>query len=168
LTYDCYIVAEGGTNSLAILGTTELGTIIDQVCNDAGIGNVAVAVGTGGTMAGIVNGTVGKHVLGYGALKGNFLRKDVAKYVQMAASSWSIEDDQLFGGYGKWNESLVEFIKSFYHQTSIILDPIYTGKMIYAALLKNRLNQDWLYIHTGGIQGNRGFNQRFNLDLPTS
>ena len=166
--YKCYVVPEGGTNKAAIKGTTELGMMIDEICAEHSIKNVAVAVGTGGTMAGIIEGASSRYILGYGALKGNFLQKDVAQWLSTESKTWKIEDDQIFGGYGKWNPQLIEFIKSFNDQTDVILDPIYTGKMMFAAYIADRLNEDWLYIHTGGIQGNRGFNQRFNLDLPTS
>ena len=103
-----------------------------------------------------------------GLSKEIFLQKDLAKWLSKESATWKIEDDQIFGGYGKWNTELIDFIKSFYNQTQIILDPIYTGKMMYAAHKAGRLNEDWVYIHTGGIQGNRGFNQRFSLDIPTS
>lgn len=166
--HNCFIVPEGGTNKNAIIGTTELGQKVDRLCDESSIKNIGVAVGTGGTIAGIINGTSNKSVLGYGALKGNFLQKDVAKWVTSEGASWEIEDDRIFGGYGKWNQDLIDFIKTFYDQTGTVLDPIYTGKMLYAAHNHKRLNEDWLYIHTGGIQGNRGFNQRFDLGLPTS
>jgi len=166
--YNCYIVPEGGTNEPAIQGTTELGKMVDVICDEQGIKNIAIAVGTGGTIAGIINGTSDKNIVGYAALKGNFLQKDVAQWITHDAKSWSIVEDSIFGGYGRWNQDLIDFIKSFHDQTGMLLEPIYTGKMLYAARKLNRLNQEWLYIHTGGAQGNRGFNQRFNLGLPTS
>ncbi len=166
--YLCFIVPEGGTNAAAIKGTTELGIKVNVLCDESDINQIALAIATGGTMAGIVNGTSGKHVLGYGVLKGDFIKNDLAQWLSPKLSTWAIEDDQIFGGYGKWNDDLINFIHSFYDQTSVILDPIYTGKMMYAAYKSNRLTDEWLYIHTGGIQGNRGFNQRFGLNLPTS
>jgi len=166
--FNCYIIPEGGTNQSALRGTEELGNMVHSMCEENEIANIGVAVGTGGTMGGLVNGIVGRKVVGYGALKGDFLKSDVGRWVTNSESSWEIIDDQYFGGYGKWNQDLVEFIHSFHSETGIALDPIYTGKMMYAAHRTNRLTPDWLYIHTGGLQGNRGFNQRFGLTLPTS
>jgi len=167
-SYNAFIIPEGGTNLSAIKGTTELGQLANLFCDENDISNISLPVGTGGTMAGVVNGVVGKKVLGYGALKGDFLKSDVAQWVTRENAEWAIEDDQTFGGYGRWNDDLIQFIHSFHQETQIVLDPIYTGKMMYAAWKSNRLNRNWLYIHTGGLQGNRGFNQRFGLTLPTS
>ena len=161
-----HIVPEGGTNTLAINGTTELGIIVDQICNQYGFKNIGISVATGGTMAGIIKGSIDKTIIGYGALKGKFITKDVERWLEEKGSNWVIEDEQSFGGYGKWNSDLIAFIKSFYQQTEIVLDPIYNGKMMWNAWKKNRLDNDTLFIHTGGIQGNRGYNQRFGLDLP--
>ncbi|MEZ4816409.1 MAG: hypothetical protein R2776_00305 [Flavobacteriaceae bacterium] len=40
-------------------------------------------------------------------------------------------DDYCFGGYGKIDETLIRFINEFKIKTTIALDPIYTGKMMY-------------------------------------
>lgn len=168
-TYNCYIIPEGGTNVSAIEGTTELGEMINRRCDQHSITKIALAVGTGGTIAGIINGLQGeKHVLGYGALKGDFLTDEVGRWVTNKEVNWRIEADNYFGGYAKWSDELIDFIISFHQQTGVTLDPIYTGKMMYNAWIGNRLSPEWLYIHTGGIQGNRGFNQRLGTDLPTS
>lgn len=166
--YDAFIIPEGGTNVHALRGTTELGQMVNDICDQYGIMNIAVPVGTGGTMAGIINGLKAKKVQGYGALKGDFLTENVKEWVVNDDLPWEISDDSEFGGYAKWNDDLIEFIISFHKKTGIVLDPIYTGKMMYRAHKANLMTSSWLYIHTGGIQGNYGFNQRFDLDLPTS
>ena len=68
------VIPEGGTNSLAIKGTMELGKQIKALSLDYSINQVGVAVGTGGTIAGIIRG-LGPDIfaLGFGALKGDFL-----------------------------------------------------------------------------------------------
>ena len=166
--YDAYIIPEGGTNAEAIRGTTELGRMIDGLCEEHHIHHIGLSVGTGGTIAGIINGTNNRTVIGFAALKGDFLTADVKQWVKSPNSGkWIIHSDEEFGGYGKWNHQLIDFIGQFHKETGIMLDPLYTGKMMYTARLKGLLREDHLFIHTGGIQGNRGFNQRYDLNLPT-
>jgi 1-aminocyclopropane-1-carboxylate deaminase len=71
-----------------------------------------------------------------------------------------------FGGYAKYSSELVEFINEFNTKHKIPLDPVYTGKMMYG--LFNMIQQDVfkkgsriIAIHTGGLQGIDGFNERF-------
>ncbi|MGB1043375.1 MAG: 1-aminocyclopropane-1-carboxylate deaminase/D-cysteine desulfhydrase, partial [Tenacibaculum sp.] len=66
---------------------------------------------------------------------------------------------------GKYNPELIRFINQFKTETTIPLDPIYTGKMMFGILdmiAKNQFpeNSKILAIHTGGIQGITGFNQK--------
>jgi 1-aminocyclopropane-1-carboxylate deaminase len=37
-----------------------------------------------------------------------------------------------FGGYGKTTPELIDFVKEFVAETGILIEPIYTGKMLYA------------------------------------
>jgi 1-aminocyclopropane-1-carboxylate deaminase/D-cysteine desulfhydrase-like pyridoxal-dependent ACC family enzyme len=76
------------------------------------------------------------------------------------------------GGYAKWSSELIDFIHWFWEEFGIPLDPIYTGKMAYGCwdLLKNGQlapGSRLLMVHTGGLQGNRGFTQRTGIVLPT-
>ena len=58
---------------------------------------------------------------------------------------------------------LSAFIEDFELKTAIPLEPIYTGKMVYAIydLIKKHYfkpGERIIAIHTGGLQGKRGFN----------
>ncbi len=60
---------------------------------------------------------------------------------------------------------LINFINNFYKQYQIPLDPVYTGKMLFAIfdMIKNkkwRWGKNILAIHTGGIQGVVGMNRQ--------
>ena len=122
------------------------------------------AIGTGGTISGLINASKNyQKVIGFSALKGDFLETEIRKYVQK--ENWSLQTDYHFGGYAKYNEVLISFINSFKKESTILLDPIYTGKMIYGILdmVKNNIFKEGtkiLAIHTGGIQGIEGFNQK--------
>lgn len=153
-----YIIPEGGTNLLAIKGCEE---IISE--EDSEFDFICCSVGTGGTISGIINASfeTNQKIIGFSALKGEFLSNDIRKFV--TKSNWSINDAYHFGGYGKVTDELVSFLNAFYEATQIPLDPIYTGKMVYGVLdlVKKgffKPNSKILLIHTGGLQGIKGVN----------
>lgn len=149
---DFYLVPEGGTNEKAIKGTEEIlkeeDGIYDYVC---------CAVGTGGTIAGIINRSFShQQVIGFPALKGDFLMEEIKKYVNK--ENWRLETAYHFGGYAKYTADLLQFIRHFERDTGILLDPIYTGKLLFGIfdlIEQNQFKKDSkiLAIHTGGLQG---------------
>ncbi|SED07264.1 1-aminocyclopropane-1-carboxylate deaminase [Tenacibaculum sp. MAR_2009_124] len=163
-----YLIPEGGTNELAVKGCQEILTAEDEKFD-----YICSAVGTGGTIAGLINATTkAQKVIGFPALKGNFLEGEIRKFSK-ENNFWHLENEYHFGGYGKFNEELISFINSFKEKTTIPLDPIYTGKMVYGII--NMVSNDKfqrgskiLIIHTGGLQGIEGINQKLkrrNMDL---
>jgi len=167
---DFYLIPEGGTNELAIKGCQEILTN-----EDAFFDYICVAVGTGGTISGLIT-SAKEHqkVIGFPALKGDFLQDEIETLVD-ETNNWKLIHEYHFGGYAKYNEALVSFINQFYSATKIPLDPIYTGKMVFGIvdLIKKNYfseNSKILIIHTGGLQGIAGFNNKLaskNLELIT-
>ncbi len=167
-----YIVPEGGTNELAVKGTEE---VAKEVYEQLGRWPKAIICpfGTGGTAAGILNGMNGNsELMIFPALKGNWISPAFSNLLpNNLLSNFQILTDYHFGGYGKFSQVLIDFISEFYEQTNIPLDPLYTGKMVYGFLDWAKKNppeggSEFVIIHTGGIQGNLGFNQRFKTALP--
>ena len=163
---DFYLVPEGGTNSLAVKGCEEILTT-----EDADFTHICCAIGTGGTISGIINSAkANQKIIGFPALKGDFLSDDIRNFV--TNSSWELQMEYHFGGYAKINQELVRFINDFYEQTRIPLDPIYTGKMMFGIV--DLINKGYfqkeskiLAIHTGGLQGIEGMNKNLkNKNLP--
>lgn len=167
-----YLLPEGGTNLLALQGCMELPREIDaQLSSPTDF--YVLSVGTGGTMAGLIAGlNVPARVLGFSALKGGFLQAEVRWWLDQvftagkAVPDWSIHTGYHFGGYAKHRPELLHFIQDFYQQHGIALDPIYTGKMLYG--LMEMIRQGFfpegsriVAVHTGGLQGIAGFNERF-------
>ncbi len=155
---DVYVLPEGGTNDLAVKGCmeilTEEDTIFDYIC---------CAVGTGGTVAGLINAArPHQTVLGFPALKGDFLIEEIRTFVHN--DRWKLVTDYHFGGYAKVDRPLIDFINLFKSKTGIPLDPIYTGKMLFGIfdLVKKGVfphGTQILAIHTGGLQGIKGMNR---------
>ncbi|MEL7241429.1 MAG: pyridoxal-phosphate dependent enzyme [Cyanobacteria bacterium J06573_2] len=167
----CYVIPEGGSNTLAVRGCVEivaevreqLGGLPDYFC---------VSSGTGGTAAGLVVASAGMSLIKvFPALKGDFFIKDeinslVWESVGESYDNWQLITDYHFGGYTKWNQNLIDFINDIYQKFSLQIDPIYTGKLFYGVwneIQKGNFkdNSTIVVIHTGGLQGIFGFNQRF-------
>jgi len=154
---DFYLLPEGGTNTLAIKGCEEI--LSDE---DIAFTHICCAVGTGGTLSGIINSLQpNQKALGFPALKGSFLSDDIRSFVKN--TNWELITDYHFGGYGKINEAFIRFLNEFYEATEIPLDPVYTGKMmfgIYDLIEKGYFPEGSkiLAIHTGGLQGVAGMN----------
>jgi 1-aminocyclopropane-1-carboxylate deaminase/D-cysteine desulfhydrase-like pyridoxal-dependent ACC family enzyme len=157
-----YWIPDGGSNVLAVKGVAEMMQEINvdyDVC--------CVAMGTGGTTAGCIVGSNGKQVIGFSSLKGEGnLCTEVDRFVQEYAqlqninieSHWSLNSDFHFGGYGKITDELLAFIQQFEKEQNILLDPVYTSKMMYGIfdLIENDYfarGSNIITIHTGGLQG---------------
>ncbi|CAM3875224.1 1-aminocyclopropane-1-carboxylate deaminase/D-cysteine desulfhydrase [Flavobacterium sinopsychrotolerans] len=162
-----YHIPEGGTNALAIKGCQEILTE-----DDAEFDYICCSIGTGGTISGIINSVLPhQKVLGFPALKGDFLKEEIHNFTQN--ENWEVITEYHFGGYGKVNEALIGFINQFYTENQIPLDPIYTGKMVFGVIDLIKKNyfpakSKILLIHTGGIQGIQGMNIKLkSKQLPT-
>jgi 1-aminocyclopropane-1-carboxylate deaminase/D-cysteine desulfhydrase-like pyridoxal-dependent ACC family enzyme len=170
-----YLIPEGGTNQLALLGTAEITELIphqtDYIC---------VPCGTGGTIAGIILGSHHLHakILGFPAMKGgHFLNTHITQLINHTPlkkhsqlCSWQLINDWHFGGFGKINKSLAHFMTHFERTQNIALDPIYTAKMMYGII--QLIEQDYfpqgsriIALHTGGLQGKRGMQKKINTLL---
>lgn len=162
-----YLIPEGGTNALAVKGCQE---ILTQT--DADFDYICCSIGTGGTISGIINSSFPhQKILGFPALKGDFLQNEIRNFAQN--DNWELITNYHFGGYAKVNQELIAFINHFYKENQIPLDPIYTGKMVFGVMdliHKNYFpqNSKILLIHTGGIQGVQGINNKLkSKKLPT-
>ena len=155
-----YLIPEGGTNKLAVKGCEEILTNLsidfDYVC---------CACGTGGTISGLINSLKSSQkAIGFPALKGaHFLNEEIEKFTNN--SQWELNLDYHFGGYAKAKPDLINFMNSFKAKHNITLDPVYTGKMFFG--LWDLIEKDYfragstiIAVHTGGLQGIDGMNDR--------
>lgn len=157
---DYQVVPEGGSGDLGIKGASE---ILKEVQGD--YSHIICAVGTGTTMAGIVNSAHhDQHVMGISALKvGDTTNNELLQYIRAhtTKNNYSMQFGYHFGGYAKRTDELIEFMNRLYAEEKIPTDFVYTGKLFYAVynlLLSGYFphNSHLLVIHSGGLQGNRG------------
>lgn len=153
-----YVLPEGGTNKWAVQGCSEILTEEDQRYD-----LICCAVGTGGTLSGLVNAaSENQQVWGFSALKAD-LTKEVEPFVNKY--NWKIFREDNFGGFAKINVELVGFINRFVKVHNVPLDPVYNAKMMYGLLKKIKAGEvkrgsRILVIHSGGLQGVEGMNTK--------
>jgi 1-aminocyclopropane-1-carboxylate deaminase len=155
------IIPEGGSNKLAMRGVIELGNSLPSV------DQVWCATGSGGTLAGLVEGLPKKRLIkGVAVLKQADYLNTIIKQLSPKAShqnNWQLITDYHGGGYGKFSQELWQFCRDFRPQ--LPLEPIYTGKLLYAifdqiAQGKIKPGTTLMMIHSGGLQGLIGLRYR--------
>ncbi|MFC4053823.1 1-aminocyclopropane-1-carboxylate deaminase/D-cysteine desulfhydrase [Actinomadura syzygii] len=130
---DFHLLPEGGSNALAVKGCEELGREVP------GHGVVCVPCGTGGTLAGLAAGLAAdQRALGFAVLKGGFMDGEVERLQREAyggrRGAWRVEHDFHFGGYARTAPELDAFADDFAARHGIVLDRIYTAKMMAGIL----------------------------------
>ncbi len=157
-----FIIPEGGSNHFGLKGTEEIMAEVKVQLSSLDI--IALPAGTAYTAAGIIStSSTNQKVEVFSALKGLFLQSVLHELVEDGTKNWVLYSDEYFGGYAKVDQTLLNFIDWFFHETSIPLDPIYNAKAMYY-LFENIKNGKYsrgsrmLYIHTGGLQGITGYN----------
>lgn len=176
---DVYWIPEGGGGVLGARGCLDWARNIDHLDNkyDAWV----VSAGTGTTSAGILayQNEADLHVVS--ALKGAHEQRNeilalagcLIKSAQgtkcLSSALKNTLDHRLFfhsnahqGGYAKHSDELLEFIKECHESNpDLMLDPVYTCKTFFHIIQRWRDGlwpyQRTLFIHTGGLQGWRGY-----------
>ncbi|MFK0210478.1 MULTISPECIES: 1-aminocyclopropane-1-carboxylate deaminase/D-cysteine desulfhydrase [unclassified Streptomyces] len=126
-----YVVPEGGSNALAVHGCVELGRELAGAAD-----TVAVACGTGGTLAGLAAGLApGQRALGVPVLKGGFLGGEVRALQETAfggpRGDWSLDERFHGGGYARVSPALAEFAQDFEARHGLAIERLYVAKMLY-------------------------------------
>lgn len=177
-----YLIPEGGANPCGIRGSMLLADVIASSLRDQPPGQrmpdeILLACGTGTTMAGLIAGLMKSARLsvadklpcirGIAVLKqGEFLCHDIAHMIDAMRSpddadvSWQLETTCHWGGYARFPEALAQFVSAFEHRHGILLDPVYTAKLMSAVYQRIEAGlyapgTRLLLLHTGGLQGRR-------------
>ncbi|MFY4723792.1 1-aminocyclopropane-1-carboxylate deaminase/D-cysteine desulfhydrase [Streptomyces sp. LaBMicrA B280] len=126
-----YVVPEGGSNAAAVRGCTALGA---ELRGHADV--VAVACGTGGTLAGLAGGLAkGQRALGVPVLRGGFLTADVEALQERAfggrTGDWSLDDRFHCGGYARTTPELDAFAEDFEQRHGLPVERLYVAKLLH-------------------------------------
>lgn len=168
---EVFWVPEGGAGAPALEGCMALGKAIETLATPD---VVCHACGTGTSLAGLALGLSSRvHALGIAVLKGDLapMKQDVARLVASCSNrsgadcaDWSVLSGYACGGYAKCPDYLVEFIADFHALNGIVLDAVYTAKLLRGVIMLAE-SGFWpagtkiVVVHSGGLQGNRGFKQ---------
>lgn len=126
-----YVVPEGGSNSLAARGCTDLGRELRGAADVVG-----VACGTGGTLAGLAAGLgPGQRAVGFPVLKGGFLAGEV-RALQLAAfggprGDWWLDERFHGGGYARTTPALDAFAADFEDRHQLPVERLYVAKALH-------------------------------------
>lgn len=159
---EAYFIPEGGSNYLGIKGA---GEIVEEL-RDQNPSHVIIAGGSLSSAAGMIQSAwPDVKIIVVPAWKGctsDYMQDFLDKNSIVSKANWELWPDYHFGGFGKFNNELFEFMYDFTSTTKIPLDPVYTGKLMYAILDNMRsgyfkIDDKVIAIHTGGLQGIAGY-----------
>lgn len=164
---EAFCVPEGGNN---VFGRNGMEVLAGELQHDFPNQKVSllVPIGTGCTIGGLINFLPENFsVIGINVLKNSGVEDEIKTWVDGTSFDYKINHDFHFGGYAKANQDIVNFVNTFSSNHQIKLDPIYTSKMLYA--ITDLIEKDYfsegetiVALHTGGLQGILGFNQRYS------
>lgn len=157
------IIPEGGSNALAVKGCREI--LSNQIIKKIRPDQIVLPCGTGGTLSGVALSCPAVKVLGIPVLKNaEFLYDDIRALIKSVGEpdpgNWQLDMEGHFGGYAKTSPELLEFMRSVEDQCGVLLDQVYTAKMLFRIM---QLIEEGcipggskiLALHTGGLQGRR-------------
>ena len=156
-------IPEGGSNEAGVAGAA---LIADHVLTAyPQVQHVVLAVGTGGTFAGLVRGLRGRAMAhGVRVTKDHSTEARVRDWLEEGTGhdTWRLHEDYHWGGYAKCPRDLITFMQDLESPCGLLLEPIYVAKALWATKALQAAGEiagQTVVVHTGGLQGRRGFEQ---------
>ena len=152
---DTYLIPEGGYGIKGAAGAATIAAYLKEPFS-----HICCSVGTGTMMAGLINAGKTEMVIGISSQKNNLsLEQAVSSLLTVTKKPVTILHDYHFGGYARFQPSLIQFMNDFFSQTGIPTDFVYTGKLFFAidqlaAKGYFPVGSNIVVIHSGGLQGN--------------
>jgi 1-aminocyclopropane-1-carboxylate deaminase len=157
---DTMSIPEGGASEDGIRGAEEILSVMPL----RKYSHICCAVGTGTTLAGIVNSAGSdQKIIGVSVLKGTHELEPLNILNIKSLSSLNnvqINHEDHFGGYAKWNQVLIDFMNQVFDESGIQTDIVYTSKLFYS-ISRMAIKKSFppgsrvLILHSGGLQGNQ-------------
>jgi D-cysteine desulfhydrase len=169
-----YIIAGGGSNALGGLGYVACAQELQQQFyeQDVRIDRVVVGSGSSGTHGGLVAGFIGNHInipiVGIGVSRDPadqepLVYKEAQAVADLLGLGLTIPREAVVSVGGFWqpkysipNEKMVEAVQMLARTEAILLDPVYTGKIMAGLIGLVRQGffkpgENVLFLHTGGL-----------------
>jgi 1-aminocyclopropane-1-carboxylate deaminase len=154
------LIPEGGAGWEGVKGASEILSLVPAMS----YAYICCAVGTGTTLAGLINAAGPKQkVVGVSVLRETRGIEPVQRswllHSALLENVYIIHEDH-FGGYAKTSRILLDFMNRLFSESGIPTDFVYTGKLFYSIVRLASENffkagSRILVLHSGGLQGNR-------------
>ena len=160
---EAYWIPEGGSNEAGVDGATLIADHVLAACPQ--VQHVMMAVGTGGTFAGLVRGLRGRSMAhGVSVTRDDSTEARVRDWLGegIGHETWRLHEDYHWGGYAKCPKDLIAFMQALESRCGLLLEPIYVAKALWAAKALQKAGEitgQTVVVDTGGLQGRRGFEQ---------
>ncbi len=162
-------VPEGGTDEAAVVACEGIGIELNSLLASHHFDSVWLAVGSGGTLAGIARSLQADISLFAVPVVKHWddVRQHVNQYLdEQQAQRIHWVDNADYGGFGRLNEKHLAFMAKLEQVSQIPFDPVYTSKLMRRLIeltdQKKFSGQHPLAIHTGGLQGRRSVADRLD------
>jgi D-cysteine desulfhydrase len=169
-----YIIAGGGSNALGGLGYVACAQEMQQQLFDQGLQFDRIVVGSGssGTHGGLVAGFLGNHIqipiLGIGVSRDPadqepLVHREAQAVFDLLGVKSSVPREAVVSVGGYWqpkysvpNQRMVEAVQMAARTEGLLLDPVYTGKVMAGLIGEARrgaigAGERVLFLHTGGL-----------------
>ncbi len=165
-----YVIPEGGANVDGAAGCSDIVDLLPRRGADYSL--ILLACGTGTTLAGLASAVAeGVQLVGIPVLKAkSFMAEDIRRLITQLGEdrgNWRLDHRFVGRGFAQLTDALVGFIGDFERRHGLPLDPVYTAKLFFAVqqmLAAGELagQRRILLVHSGGLQGRRGYPALFN------
>ncbi len=177
-----YVIPEGGSNGLGAMGYIRAAGELGGQTVPA-FDQVAVAVGSGGTVAGLAMARPAAQVVGYAVCddRQTFVERvqDIAREaldfgappLTEPGTHWDIEDAYKGEAYAVAGPEVWQTIATVARLEGLFLDPVYTGKAMHGLiedLRSGRRRGRSLFWHTGGAFGLFGRGNELPPEYPSA
>lgn len=169
-----YVIPGGGSNAIGGLGYVACAQELQQQCFDAGLRFSRVVVGSGssGTHGGLLAGFLGNHIdipiVGVGVSRDPeqqepLVWKEAQAVVDLIGAGFTVPREAVRSVGGYWqpkysvpNPMMVEAVQLLARTEGLLLDPVYTGKIMAGLIGLARAGEfapgeRVLFLHTGGL-----------------
>ena len=169
-----YVIPGGGSNALGGLGYVACTQELQQQLfeQDLQIDRVVVGSGSSGTHGGMVAGFLGNHLdialTGVGVSRdpedqAPLVRREAQAVCDLLELGVTVPEDKVHCVGGYWqpkysvpNDAMIEAVQLMARTEGILLDPVYTGKIVAGLIGMVRdgtiaPDEDVLFLHTGGM-----------------
>ena len=169
-----YVIPGGGSNALGGLGYVACTQELQQQLfeQDLQIDRVVVGSGSSGTHGGMVAGFLGNHLdialTGVGVSRdpedqAPLVRREAQAVCDLLELGITVPEDKVHCVGGYWqpkysvpNDAMVEAVRLMARTEGVLLDPVYTGKIVAGLIGMVRdgtigSHENVLFLHTGGM-----------------